>query len=159
EITVHGVRRSLWILFGSVSLLLLIACTNIAALLLSRATARQHEIAVRFSLGASRRSVAAQLFTEVFVLALLGSLAGLALAAGSSLLFRTLARDFPRIDEIGLNPGIVIYTLACAVAATLVCGIVPVFRATRSGPAASLVQGGRGHIAGRNRAQHALVGV
>ena len=73
EATVGGVRKSLWLLFASVSLLLLIACTNIAALLLSRAALRQHETSVRFSLGASRASVAAQLFTEVLILAMAGA--------------------------------------------------------------------------------------
>jgi putative ABC transport system permease protein len=73
ETTVAGVRRSLWILFGSVSLVLLIACTNIAGLLLARTTEREREISVRFSLGASRASVVAQLLTECFVLALTGS--------------------------------------------------------------------------------------
>src|SRR5579864_5982127 len=81
ETTVHGVRKSLWILFGAVSLLLLIACTNIVALLLSRAAARRQETSVRFSLGASRASVAAQMFTEVLVLALLGGACGMSIAA------------------------------------------------------------------------------
>jgi len=63
EVTVGGVRASLWVVFGSVSLLLLIACTNIAALLLARATQRQQEISVRYSLGATRRSVIGQLLT------------------------------------------------------------------------------------------------
>lgn len=68
ETTVHGAPRSLWVLFGSVSLVLLIACTNIAALLLARTAEREREISVRFSLGASRLSVIAQLLTECFVL-------------------------------------------------------------------------------------------
>lgn len=107
EATVGGVRKSLWLLFASVSLLLLIACTNIAALLLSRAALRQHETSVRFSLGASRASVAAQLFTEVLILAMAGALTGLLLAAGASYVFRALAKDLPRIEEIGLNGTIV----------------------------------------------------
>jgi len=80
EQTVGGVRESLWVVFGSVTLLLLIACTNIAALLLSRAAGRQHEVAVRFSLGASRTSVASQMLTEVLLLALAGAGVGLGLA-------------------------------------------------------------------------------
>src|SRR5260370_9656051 len=77
ETRVGDVRRSLWILFGSVSLLLLIACTNIVALLLARATQRQHEISVRFSLGASRMAVVTQLLTEAFPLAFIGPTPGL----------------------------------------------------------------------------------
>src|SRR5260370_8173183 len=84
EIRVGGVRRSLWILFGSVSLLLLIACTNIVALLLARATQRQHEISVRFSLGASRMALVAQLLTEAFVLAFIGAALALFVAAAAS---------------------------------------------------------------------------
>jgi putative ABC transport system permease protein len=159
EATVGGVRQSLWILFGSVSLLLLIACTNVAALLLSRAAARRHEISVRFSLGASRASLAAQLLAEVLVLALAGAALGLMLAAGASEVFRALARDLPRIEEVGLNWSIVLYSLACAVAATLLCGIFPAIRGTRRNLAVSLAQSGRSQVSGRTPVQFALVGV
>lgn len=159
EATVAGVRRSLWLLFGSVSLLLLIACTNIAALLLSRAAARRHEISVRFSLGASRVSVAAQLLTEVFVLALAGSALGLAIAAEASRVFRALAKDLPRVDEIHLDWSIVLYSLACAVTATLLCGIFPAVRATRRSLAGSMAQAGRSQVSNRNPLQFTLVGI
>jgi len=159
EATVGGVRRSLWLLFGSVSLLLLIASTNVAALLLSRATVRRHETAVRFSLGASRASVAAQLLTEVLILALVGALLGLLIAAGASSVFRALAKDLPRIEEIGLNVNIVIYSLGCAVAVTLLCGLVPAIRGAQNGLAVNLAQGGRAHVSGRNPVQFLLVGV
>lgn len=158
EATVGGVRKSLWLLFASVSLLLLIACTNIAALLLSRAAARRHETSVRFSLGASRASVAAQLFTEVLILAVAGALVGLMLATGASYVFRALAKDLPRIEEIGLHGTIVVYSLVCAVAVTLLCGIVPAIRGTR-GSLAALAQGGRSQVSGRNRLQFLLVGM
>jgi putative ABC transport system permease protein len=158
EATVGGVRNSLYILFGSVSLLLLIACTNIAALLLSRATKRQHEISVRFSLGASRSNGITQLLTEVFVLALAGAALGLGLAAGAAQVFRALARDLPRIEEIALDWRIVLYSLGCAVAATLLCGVFPAIHATRRDLAAALAQAGRTQVAGGNRLQFALVG-
>ena len=131
EVTVGGVRASLWIVFGSVSLLLLIACTNIAALLLARATQRQQEISVRYSLGASRASVAAQLLTETSVLALGGAVLGLFVAAGASGVFRALAKSLPRLEEIGLDWRIVLYTLVSAVAVTLLCGLIPAIQATR----------------------------
>jgi putative ABC transport system permease protein len=159
ESTIGGVRRSLWIVFGSVSLLLLIACTNIAALLLSRAAGRQHEISVRFSLGASRLSVASQLMTEVLVLALAGASLGLLLAGAASRAFRVLAKDLPRIDEIGLDWRIVLYTLASALAATFLCGIFPAIRATRRNLASSMAQAGRSQVGGRSPIQFVLVGV
>jgi len=159
EATVGGVRQSLWILFGSVSLLLLIACTNIAALLLSRSAERQHEVSVRFSLGASRASVAAQLLTEVLVLALAGAALGLAIAGEASRVFRALAKDLPRVEEIRLDWRIVLYSLVCAIAATLLCGVFPALRGTRRNLAGSLAQAGRSQVSSRNPVQFTLVGI
>jgi putative ABC transport system permease protein len=159
EAKIGGARKSLWLLFGSVSLLLLIACTNIAALLLSRSAGRQHETSVRFSLGASRVSVAAQLFTEVLILAVAGALAGLLIASGASYAFQTLAKDLPRVDEIRLNGSIVVYSLLCAIAVTLLCGIVPVVRGMRRSLGVTLAQGGRTQVSGRNPGQFLLVGM
>jgi putative ABC transport system permease protein len=159
ETTVGGIRRSLWVLYGSVSLLLLIACTNIAALLLSRATQRQHEIAIRFSLGASRSSVVLQLLSEAFGLALVGAGLGLVVASGASRVFRVLAKDLPRIEEIGLDWRLVFYTLACVMAATLLCALVPAIRATRRGLSGSLSQASRTQVSARNPLQLALVGI
>lgn len=159
EATIGGVRRSLWLLFGSVSLLLLIACTNIVALLLSRSAARQQEISIRFSLGASRASVAAQLLTEVLVLAVSGAILGLLIASGVSQVFGALAKNLPRIEEIALNWKIVTYSLVCAIAVTLLCGIFPVIRGTGRTLAPSLARGGRSQVSGRNPIQFLLVGV
>jgi len=155
EVTVGGVRRSLWLLFGSVSLLLLIACTNVTALLLSRAAARQPEIAVRFSLGATRASVMAHLLAEVFILAVSGAALGLLLAAAAASVFRTLAKSLPRIEEIGLDWRILVYSLACAMIVTLACGILPAIRNTRT----NLARGTRTTVVGSNRIQLTLVGV
>jgi len=159
ETTVGEARRSLWLLFGSVSLLLLIACTNIVALLLSRAAQRQHEISVRFSLGASRGALVAQLLTETFLLALIGSVLGLAVAAGASGLFRALAGQLPRVEEIHLDARIVVYSLCCSVVVTLICGLFPAIRGTRSSLAGSLAQTSRSQVSGRNPVQWLLVGV
>ncbi len=159
ETTIAGIRRSLWILFGSVSVLLLIACTNIAALLLSRTAQREREISVRFSLGASRGSVMAQLLTETFLLALAGAALGLAVAAGASGIFRALAANLPRMDEIGLEWRIVVYSLFCAVATTLLCGLYPAIRSTQKNLSGSLVSGSRTQVSGHSSARLWLVGV
>jgi predicted permease len=159
ESTIHGVRGSLWMLYGSVSLLLLIACANVAALLLSRAAARGQEISVRFSLGASRGAVAAQLLTEVLVLAVAGAALGMFVAAEAARVFRTLAKDLPRVEEISLDGRIVLYSLICAVGATVLCGILPAMRGTRRDLAGSLAQAGRSQVGGRNTLQFVLVAV
>lgn len=156
---VDSSRRSLWILFGSVTLLLVIACTNIAALLLARMTEREHEISVRFSLGGSRRAVIAQLLTEVFLLALIGSLVGLGLASGAAKVFRTFAPELPRVEEITLDWRIVGYCLACSLAVTFLCGMLPAFRGTRRGIAGSLANSSWTQVSARNPVQWALVGV
>jgi putative ABC transport system permease protein len=159
ETTIGGVRQSLWLLFGSVSLLLLIACTNIVALLLARGTQRQHEISVRFSLGASRRTLILQLLTETFVMAVIGASLGLLVANGASHVFRSLAGELPRVEEIHLDWRIVVYSLVCAVLATLLCGLFPALRGTRSNLSGSLAQGSRTQVSGRHPLQWLLVGV
>jgi putative ABC transport system permease protein len=156
EVVLGGVQNSLWILFGSVTLLLLIASTNIAALLFTRATGREHETAVRFSLGASRRSVAYQMLAEVFVLSLLGSIVGLGLAAASGSVFR--AFNLPRVDEIGLNWRIVAYAFVCSIGVTALCGIVPAVLATRRGLSSSMSRGSRTQAGGGHRTHALLVG-
>jgi len=159
DATVAGSRQSLWILFGSVSLLLLIACANIAALLLARSTQRRHEISIRYSLGASRLSVAGQLLTEAFVLALGGAVAGLLLAAGAARVFRSLAASLPRVEEIHLDGRVVLYSLLCAVIATLLCGVLPAIRGTRRDVSGSLMNLSRTQVSGRHPLQWLLVGV
>ncbi len=159
ETTVGGIRRSLWIVFGSVSLLLLIACTNIAALLLARTTGREREISVRFSLGASRAAVMAQLLTECFVLALAGSALGLLVAAAGSATLRTMAKSLPRAEEITLDWHIALYTLGCALLATLLCGLFPALRGTRRSLASELAGASRTQVSTRNPLQWLLIGV
>jgi putative ABC transport system permease protein len=159
ETTIADSRRSLWLLFDSVTLLLLIACTNIVALLLSRAAQRQHEISVRFSLGAPRGALIAQLLTETFLLALIGSVLGLFLASAASDIFRSLAGQLPRVEEIHLDSRIVLYSLACSVVVTLLCGLFPAIRGTRRSLSGSLAQSSRSQVSGRNPLQWLLVGI
>jgi len=159
ETTIGGVRSSLWMLFGAVSLLLLIACTNIVALVLARGAQRQHEISVRLSLGAPRFIVICQLLTESFVLALAGALLGLVIAGGASGAFRSLAKDLPRVEEIHLDGRMLLYTLACSVLATLLCGLFPAIRGTRGNLSGALAQNNRSQVSGRAPLQWFLVGV
>lgn len=159
ETVVGGIRDSLRLLYGSVSLLLLIACSNIAGLLLARTTDREHEISVRFSLGASRWAIISQLLTEVFALAIVGALLGLLLAAAASRGFHLLSNQLPRAEEITLNWRIVIYSLTCALATTMLCGLFPAIRGTRRQLAHSLAQTSRTQVSTRNPLQWTLVGV
>ncbi len=158
EATIGGVRSSLWVLFGSVSVLLLIACINVAALLLSRAAARQQEISVRFSLGASRSSVAGHLLAEVFILAVAGAAVGLLLAGAAAAVFRSLTKDLPRIQYIALDWRIVVYSLACALLSTFACGLLPAIRGTR-GALADSARAVRATVSPGNRTQFVLAGV
>ncbi|MGA7107683.1 MAG: ABC transporter permease [Terracidiphilus sp.] len=159
EVIVGGVRDSLWLLYGSVSLLLLIACSNIAALLLARTAEREHEISIRFSLGASRRAIVFQILTEVFALALIGSIAGLLVAAAADHWFHLLAQSLPRAEEIALNWRVALYSLSAALATTLLCGLFPAMRGTRRNLAQSIASGSRTQVSARNPMQWVLVAV
>jgi len=156
---VGTVGRSLWLLYGSVSLLLLIACSNIAALLLARTAEREHEIAIRYSLGASRRAIVTQLLAEVLGLAFAGGLAGLLVAAGAARAFHLLANTLPRADEVKLNWNVAGYSLACAVMTALPCGLYPAVKGTRKQLAGGLAKSNRLQASARNPMQWVLVGV
>ena len=159
QTTIGGAQDSLWILFGSVSLLLLIACTNLAALLLARGAERRHDITVRFLLGASRKALVIQLLTETFVLALIGAALGLVLASGTSSVFRALAAGLPRVEEIHIDSRIVLYSFVCCILVTLLCGLFPAIRATRNNISGSLAEGSRRQVSGRHPLQWVLVAV
>ena len=156
---IGSVGKSLWLLYGSVSLLLLIACSNIAALLLARTAEREQEIAIRFSLGASRKAIVLQLLSEVLGLSVLGGLAGLAVAAGGAKAFHLLAGQLPRAEEVSLNWSVAGYSLACAVLTALLCGLYPALRGTRAKLSKGLAAGGRTQVSARNPMQWVLVGV
>ena len=156
---VGTIGRSFWMLFGAVSLLLLIVCTNIAALLLARSSQRRHEIAIRFALGASRAAILRQLLTETCLLALAGGALGLVIAGAASTIFQNLAASLPRVGEIHLDGRIVLYSLVCSVIVTLLCGLFPALRAAREGISSSLAQTSGTQVSTRNRLQWLLVGV
>jgi putative ABC transport system permease protein len=157
DTVVGGARGSLWLLFGAVSVLLLIACTNIAALLLSRATKREHEIAIRYSLGASRAAVVVQLLVEVGVLAFAGAAVGVVVATAIAAALGALAPDLPRLDEVAIDARILLYTLVCVVFVTVLCGLIPALRNARGG--ATLSSSGRTQVSPRHSLQWSLVGV
>jgi predicted permease len=158
ETIVGSYRASLWLLFGGVSALLLITCTNVAALLLSRGAQRRSEVAIRLALGASRTTVAAQLLTEAGVLALAGSAVGLAVAAIVGGTLRSLAGDVPRLDEITIDGRLLLYTLASACIVSLLCGLLPVLRTARDGLASTAQDTGRTQVSARSSIQWLLVG-
>ena len=159
ETTIGSVRGSLWLLFGAVSVLLLIASTNIAALLLARAAKRSQEISMRLSLGAPPASIRSLILVETAVLAVAGALLGLLVAVGASAALRRLAPDFPRIDELSLDGGILLYTLAAIVAVTVACGSVPAIRAARVGLSGALSDARRTQVSGRHSLQWLFVGI
>ena len=153
------VDRPLWILLGTVAIVFLIACANVANLFLVRAESRQQELAVRAALGAGRGRVARQLISESLVLALLGGLVGLFLAnAGTRLLRRMAPAELPRVEEIGIDPTVLLFTLAVSLAAGVCCGLVPVAR-LGADDASRLREGGRAASdgPGRHRLRSRLV--
>jgi predicted permease len=124
-----GVQSSLFALFGSVLLMLLIACINVANLMLARGSAREHEFSLRRALGAGRVRVAAQMLTESLVLSISGGLLGLALAAAAlKALIAYGPREIPRLAEARIDPLVLLFTLALSVLAAIVAGLWPALK-------------------------------
>jgi len=156
---VGGVRNSLFVVFGAVSVLLLIAATNIAALLLARAARRKQEIAVRLSLGASRASVLVHSLTETAVLAVIGAALGLFISAAISTGLRAWVPDLPRIEELAFGGAVLPYTVVAVVAVTLLCGLLPAIRTTQTSTGGLLGEARRTQVSGRHALQWLFVGV
>jgi len=153
EQVVGRVRTMLLVLFGAVGCVLLIACANVANLLLGRAAARAREFAVRSSLGAGRARLFRQLLLENLPLGLFGGAAGIALAWGGQRLLVTwlLPASFPRFNAIAIDGGVLAFTLAVSLLTAAVFGLAPAFHTLRLGPHEALRDGGRGMSPGRRR--------
>ena len=144
ESVVGNVRLAILVLLGSVTLVLLIACANVANLLLTRASGRQKEVAVRTALGASWYRLARQLLTESVLLGVLGGMAGLLIAYGALQVVRaTNPGNIPRLDAIALDGTVLAFTLAVSVVTGILFGLAPALRAVRVDLSSSMKAGGR----------------
>ena len=159
ETTVASARSSLWLLFGAVSLLLLVACTNVSALVLARGMEREREFSLRISLGASRATILNQVLAETLLLAITGTAAGLAVAAGSARVLAAMAKNVPRIGEVGFDWRMFVYSAVCAITVALVSGLFPALRASLASPAGALARGGRTQVSSRHPARWVMVSV
>jgi putative ABC transport system permease protein len=159
EQVVGDVRQAILTFFAAVGLVLLIACANVASLLLARATSRQNEIAVRTALGASRSRVVRQLFVESLALALAGAAAGLVLAGwGIELLKQVGPANLPRLSTVTMDPVVMGAALMTAIGATVIFGLAPALQAARPAATSALGDGTRaGHSRSRVRLRQALV--
>jgi putative ABC transport system permease protein len=152
-------KTALWLLLGAVTFVLLIACANVANLLLARGTARRRELAVRASLGASHATIVRQLMTESLLLALIGGGLGIALAFGLLRVFMAILppSTLPSEADVGLNVPVLLFALAACVLCGILFGCAPAWRAARANVNETLKDAARSLGGGRDRLRRALV--
>lgn len=158
--TVGNIRPALVVLLAAVGFVLLIACANVANLLLARAATRHKEVAIRAALGANRARMIRQLLTESLLLAVVGGAIGLFVAAwGIDALVRISPEDTPRLNEIGMDGRVFLFTFAVTMFTGVLFGLIPAIQATKPDFTGSLKEGGRTSAGGatRNRARSILV--
>ena len=142
--------RTLWILLGAVALVLLIACVNVANLLLARGAVRGREVSIRTALGAGRRRIITQFVVESFVLAVAGGLLGVLLGyAGAAALVRYAPEGVPRLDAVSVDGAVLAFTLFMCLLTAVIFGVAPVLHILRNAPAAAIREGGRSASGGR----------
>ncbi len=157
---VGSVRGILLVLLGAVSFVLLIACANVANLLLARATGRFREFAIRSALGASPGRVIRQLLTESVMLSITGGAIGLLLAKwGTKALLAALPETLPRVEDIGIDGHVLLFTVGISVVTGIVFGLVPALKTLRPDMHETLKEGGRGSSGSRHRTQSVFVAV
>jgi putative ABC transport system permease protein len=149
ELLTGRVSEALWVLLGVVACVLLIACVNVANLLLARAASRQSEVAVRTALGASRPQLIREFLTECIVLSLTGGILGLLLAyLGVRLMTSLSSGGIPRAEEISISPAVLLFTLVISLLTGIAFGVVPAFQFTSSQLTQSLKEGKKGASGG-----------
>ncbi len=149
---VGDLSRVLWVLMGTVGIVLLIACANVANLLLVRAEGRQHELAIRAALGADWRRIARELLLESLTLGAVGGILGLALAYGALAVLKSMApANLPRIDEISIGGSVLLFTAAIALIASILFGMIPVLKYAGPQLGTALRAGGRSVSESRDR--------
>jgi putative ABC transport system permease protein len=154
DYTVRDIRLTLYVLLGAVGLVLLIACANVANLMLARATARTREVAIRAAIGASRTQVVSQLFIESFLLAVVSGVAGVLIANWGLMALVSLApKGLPRLDEVAIDGPVLVFAIGISILASVVFGLTPALKVSQIDPVEAMRQGGARGVVGGSSAR------